>query len=317
MKTLETKANNGKGQVEQKTPEPPMTDVVSSKKYVAAERIWMKDSDLTEHWVEMLIKNNPALLGLEADGELDVQSQRPVGLGRLDLLLQDSESDRRYEVELQLGPTDPSHIIRAIEYWDIERKLYPECDHCAVLVAEDITSRFLNVISVLNGAIPFIAIQMQALKVGDHVTLMFTTVLDKMTRPEEKPLTGPGSSREEWVRKASEKTVNLATDDLFSILRKFDPVVRPTYLKHYIGVMRNQEPCNFVRFAPKRERVNLYLKLASSKDIDDKLDAAGVAMLTRSKRDQEYKLSLSEDDIKNNQSLLRELMLQAFEKRCT
>ena len=30
------------------------------------------------------------------------------------------------------------------EYWDIERRRYPQYDHCAVLIAEDITSRFLN-----------------------------------------------------------------------------------------------------------------------------------------------------------------------------
>ncbi len=31
--------------------------------------------------------------------------------------------------------------------WDIERKRYPQYDHTAVIVAEDITSRFLNVIA--------------------------------------------------------------------------------------------------------------------------------------------------------------------------
>jgi hypothetical protein len=44
--------------------------------------------------------------------------------GRLDLLFQD-ENNRRYCVELQLGKTDESHIIRTIEYWDLEKKRYP------------------------------------------------------------------------------------------------------------------------------------------------------------------------------------------------
>ena len=30
-----------------------------------------------------------------------------------------------YEVEVMLGETDPSHIIRCIEYWDIEKRKYP------------------------------------------------------------------------------------------------------------------------------------------------------------------------------------------------
>jgi len=47
-------------------------------------------------------------------------------------------------------------------------------------VAEDITSRFLNVIGLFNGMIPLVAIQMNVLKIGDHVGLVFTTVLDHM-----------------------------------------------------------------------------------------------------------------------------------------
>ena len=86
--------------------------------------------------------------------------------------------NRRYEVELQLGKSDESHIIRTIEYWAIERKRYPQYDHTAVIVAEDITSRFLNVISLFNGFIPLVAIQMNAIEISGSVSLVFTTVLD-------------------------------------------------------------------------------------------------------------------------------------------
>lgn len=33
---------------------------------------------------------------------------------------QDPESNLRYEVEVQLGKTDESHIFRTIEYWDLD-----------------------------------------------------------------------------------------------------------------------------------------------------------------------------------------------------
>ena len=49
----------------------------------------------------------------------------------------------RYKVEIRLGKTDECHIFRTIEYWDLERKRYPQYDHVAVFIAEDITSRFL------------------------------------------------------------------------------------------------------------------------------------------------------------------------------
>jgi len=128
------------------------------EKYVKAEFISLKSHpEINEKWVQQKIADDPSILGL---GELDlkdIERPQPSG-GRLDLLLHDIESNQRYEVEIQLGKSDESHIIRTIEYWDYQRKKFPQYKHCAVLVAEDITSRFLNVISLFNGNIPFIAI---------------------------------------------------------------------------------------------------------------------------------------------------------------
>jgi hypothetical protein len=113
-------------------------------------------------------------------GDLILKDKERVqpGAGRLDLLLKDPESNRRYEVEIQLGKTNESHIIRTIEYWDIERKRYPQYEHCAVIIAEDITSRFLNIIQLFNGNIPLIAIQMNAYQVDNKIGFIFTKVLD-------------------------------------------------------------------------------------------------------------------------------------------
>src|SRR5436309_8317826 len=150
--------------------------------YAKPERIRLKiHPELNERWVQDRIAEDPSILGLGDLVMRDRERKQPRA-GRLDLLLQDPETKRRYEVELQLGPTDEPHIIRTIEYWDIERKRYPQYDHCAVLIAEDITSRFLNVISLFNGAVPLIAIQMQAMKVGDQFTIVFTTVVNELAR---------------------------------------------------------------------------------------------------------------------------------------
>ena len=60
---------------------------------------------MTEKWLQDEIIKDPTILGL---GDVIVRSQertQPKG-GRLDLLLEDPESDIRYEVELQLGVVD-------------------------------------------------------------------------------------------------------------------------------------------------------------------------------------------------------------------
>ena len=147
-------------------------------KYVKHQRLLLKThAQFNEKWVQEKIAEDPSILGI---GELilkDKERNQP-GAGRLDLLFQDPDSNLRYEVEIQLGKTDESHIFRTIEYWDLERKRYPQYDHVAVLIAEDITSRFLNIIGLLNGFIPLVAIQLNAIQVGDQITLIFTVVLD-------------------------------------------------------------------------------------------------------------------------------------------
>ena len=139
----------------------------------------LNHSEISEKIIQAKIAEDPAILGL---GELVLKDKERIQpkAGRLDLLFQDMDTNRRYEVEIQLGKTDESHIIRTLEYWDIEKRRYPQYDHCAVIIAEDITSRFLNVISLFNGFIPLIALQINAFKFGDEIGLIFTKVLDEM-----------------------------------------------------------------------------------------------------------------------------------------
>lgn len=143
---------------------------MSNLKYVKFEKLSLKNhAELNEKWLQEKIADDPSIIGL---GDLILKHKERIlrRAGRLDLLLQDPDSSHRYEVEIQLGSTDESHIIRTIEYWDVERKRYPQYDHTAVLIAEDVTSRFLNVIGLFNGFIPLIAIQLSALKYGENIS---------------------------------------------------------------------------------------------------------------------------------------------------
>lgn len=87
---------------------------MAAPQYVKLERILLKNhTQLNEAWVQNLIAEDPAILGL-GDLELKDKERTQAGAGRLDLLLKDPESGRRYEVEVQLGRTDESLIIRAL-----------------------------------------------------------------------------------------------------------------------------------------------------------------------------------------------------------
>ena len=45
--------------------------------------------------------------------------------GCIELLLQEVEGNRRYEVEIKFGKTDFEHIMLTLEYWDHERSDTP------------------------------------------------------------------------------------------------------------------------------------------------------------------------------------------------
>lgn len=147
-------------------------------KHVSLKTINLKTHPkFTERWLQDVIAADPSILGI-GDVVLKDKERIQARAGRLDLLLQDTEGHGRYEVEIQLGDTDESHLIRTIEYWDIERKRYPQYEHTAVIIAENITSRFLNVISLFNGFIPLMALQVTAIETAEGVGLHFTKVLD-------------------------------------------------------------------------------------------------------------------------------------------
>lgn len=282
--------------------------------YIKSERIWLKDCpELDERWVQGLIKEDSSILRL---GELVVRDKERIhrGAGRLDLLLQDVESKRRYEVEIQLGPTDESHIIRTIEYWDIERKRYPQYDHCAVIIAEDITSRFLNVISLFNGSIPLIALQMQLLKVGPHNTLLFTTVLNELTRgpvDEDEDAQAAPADRAYWENRGSKISLAIA-DALFEIVQNLDASLSLKYNKFYIGLARKSQPYNFISMTPKKGHLNLRIKLPKSEFIDSKIESSGLETL---EYNDAYVLRLTKDEINREESLISELMKMAYDER--
>ncbi len=290
-----------------------------SNKYVKSEPIPLKGHpEFNEKWVQDLIANDPSILGL---GDLvlrDVERIQPRA-GRLDLLLQDTDTNRRYEVELQLGATDEAHIIRTIEYWDIEKKRYPQYEHCAVLIAEDITSRFLNVVSLFNGTIPLIAIQMQALKVGDHLTIVFTKVMDELSRgliDEDEDAKAAPTDRAYWEKRATKATVGL-TDLMLKILRSFDPTLNLKYNKFYIGVEKDGQPYNFVTFRPKKNTLNFELKLSQTNNLDAKIDEAGLDTFEYNKKWGLYRLRLTTKDIKTKPEVLQELSRLAYDRRAS
>lgn len=276
------------------------------------EKIDIKNHpEITEKMIQEKIAEDPAIIGL---GDLVLKDKERVQprSGRLDLLMQDPDTNRRYEIEIQLGKTDESHIIRTIEYWDIEKKRYPQYDHCAVIIAEDITSRFLNVISLFNGFIPLIAIQMNAFKFGNEIGLVFTKVLDEMPLGlvEEDEEVQAVTNRDYWLNRGSEMTVKMA-DEILEIVNSFKPGFTLKYNKFYIGLAINGQANNFAICRPKKNYMRLELKLPKSTEIDEIIEKAEIEEMGYDNRWGNYRLRLSKGDIKKHSDVLKELLIKA------
>jgi len=262
------------------------------------------------------ISENPEILGL---GPLELRGteRRHPRAGRLDLLLQDTENLTRYEIELQLGRTDESHIVRTIEYWDIERRRYPQYDHCAVIIAEDITSRFLNVIALFNGSVPIIAIQMQALRVGDAMTLAFSTILNEFSRgvvDEDEEAQAAPTDRADWEQRASKQSLGIV-DNLLMLARTFEPGLDLRFKKNFIGLGRNGQPFNFVWFVPRKSSVTLALSLPRESTVDKKIEEAGLSLLAYNNHFGRYRISLSQVDVMEKKAPIAELIGMAYRNR--
>ncbi len=227
----------------------------------------------------------------------------------MDILLEDDDN-ARYEVEIQLGATDPSHIIRTIEYWDNERKRYPQYDHTAVIVAEEITGRFLNVISLFNGIIPLIAIQMSAFKVGDDINLSFATILDRFTYGSNEEENEP-TDRAYWEKKSNKKCMELV-DKIFIRLKENNPGIDLKYNKFYIGLTKDGIAKNFVSFKPHKSFTTILIKTSSDRLDDYDIGNLNIDYLGREKS---YRLRIKDiKEFDDNKEVLNTLISEAKEK---
>jgi hypothetical protein len=271
---------------------------------------------IKESWIQNQIAEDPSIIGL---GDLFLKDKERVQprAGRLDFLLQNPETKKRYTVEVQLGETDPSHIIRTLEYYDIERKRYPQYEHCAVIIAESITNRFLNVISMFNGTIPLIAIQMKAYKVGNDVSLIFTKILDEVNLGlvDEDEVIQESVDRDYWLKKSSVDVMKLC-DDLLSLTKNVESEIQFKYNKPYIGMTVNGFTNNFITLGPRKKYCVIEIKIAKNDEIKSLIDESGLELIEEYdyRWGGSYRLRISKQDFKDNKDLIEKLIKRAWEE---
>jgi hypothetical protein len=263
-----------------------------------------------ERFIQQLLADDPTLLTL---GDLilrDKERNQPSG-ARLDLLFETQDGKRWYEVEVQLGSTNETHIIRTIEYWDTERKRYPAKEHVAVIVAEQITSRYFNVISLFNQHIPLIAIQMNALEVGGKKTVHFTKVLDLTLPGDEDEATYQPADRAYWEKRASKPSMEIV-DEILTFAREKDSQISPRYNKAYIGITLSGQTFNFLTMRAQKKAVRLSVTSPKKDEYDQLISEAGFE-IEYDDRWKKYILYLDRESFGTNRRLVKSLVERAYD----
>ena len=125
-----------------------------------------------EHTLAERIHEDPAVLGL---GDLDLK-RASWRSRQISLLLASPAESVLFVVELQLGPTDDRHVVRVVDRWLTERKRQRTKRCSAVLVAEEIAPRYVNILKIISRAVPLLALQMEPSACTEGTTLRFRPV---------------------------------------------------------------------------------------------------------------------------------------------
>lgn len=267
-----------------------------------ATAVSIREAGMNEYWLQDQIYDNPACLGLGDLESVTKEKQQSSG-GRLDILLKNPEDDSMYEVEVMLGETDESHIVRTIEYWDNEKRRWPQRQHYAVLVAESITRRFFNVIQLLSHSVPIIAVQVNLLETGGQHILHFSKVLDTYEEPDDG--TGDGETYDElFWKKKSPWTIDTARSLVEVVGDVFDsPTIR--FVKNYVAVTVLGN--NYFWFHKRSAHKSLLGFRITDDDVDTvskMLDEAEIAFVQKRGR---FRITCDAEFMRKNQPLLHKI----------
>ena len=166
----------------------------------------------------------------------------------------------------------------------------------------------MNVISLFNKTIPLIAIQIQALQVGQALTLSAVKVLDVTslgTDEEDEP--GQPTDRANWEQKGSKQSVAVA-DGLLGLVNEVIPGHELKFNKHYIGLIRGGIVDNFVAIRPRKEHVIAEFRTPRSEELSARIDESGLDLLTFDTRWGRYRFRLSMADLTKRRPILLDLI---------
>jgi hypothetical protein len=180
-----------------------------------------------------------------------------------------------------------------------------------VIVAEDITTRFLNVISLFNKAVPLIAIQLNAFEINGDVGINCVKVLDlaqNMGWEDDNTSAKAVTDRPYWEKRATPSTLQF-TDEFFSFVKDVvsESTLELKYNKHYIGMAHNGVADNFMSFKPRKQEVLVEFRIPHDEELTARMEE-NLDFVSYKPRWRRYIIRFTERSFRENQAFIKELV---------
>lgn len=294
---------------------------------VKTKEIWLKeDETVKEKHIQGMIAKDPTMLGFNEltliGWEVKYKSR-----GRLDLLFQSKDLITIYEVEIQLGQLDGSHLFRTVEYWLNERDDKRGHKHVAVLIVEGVTPRALEIINLCMKDVSIIILKMKASKNENGILeLKFEQIPTEcaimdcdnnaIDHEYKKYPEIVVCDREYYENNAPEALLK-ASDKIYDFLKEIDSAVKRNYTTKYMRFKKDKIR-GFVFIEIEQDKLIL-LKLVLKKlaETETKIREADLNLKEyyqrKDKKCGEYIIRITEDDIKNKEKDLKELLQMTYD----
>jgi hypothetical protein len=150
----------------------------------------------------------------------------------------------------------------------------------------------------------------------DGVGLIFTKVMDTLQLGfvDEDEEGSEKADRAYWESRASTKTIKLA-EQVLELCRPFAAGAEFSYNKYYIGIWMDGKACNFATFKPRKESLLLHIRLPKEPEFDARLEKHDLDLLDYDRRWNYYRLRLTSSEIAKHETLLKELLKLAYDRR--
>ncbi|MCL6508261.1 MAG: hypothetical protein K6T59_14685 [Bryobacteraceae bacterium] len=94
--------------------------------------------------------------------------------------------------------------------------------------------------------------------------------------------------------------------------REIDPGLEPKYNKFYVGLAKGGQPNNFVIFRPKKQWLDVEVRLERSEETQSKLDGSDLDVIGYDSRSGRYRIRLAKGDPAKHKDTLRYLFTEAY-----